>query len=142
MKKKQPNKKAPLNKQIEYWDELLKLNGFKDIEERTTGRLRSWSGEISIELNNPEIRASRNYTSIVWKESQAEYYRIAGQLLFIKKFRNDQHKRIWELHSNGLTLKAIAASMGLTQRQVRYAVSCMRIEFGLCLSQTHIDEAI
>lgn len=142
MKKKKPNKNAPLQEQIQYWDKVLELSGFEDIEDRRTGFLKVWSGKQLpvLPIKNMAHR-SGVYSSLIWKESQAEYYRLAGQFLYLKKFRTKRHKIIWRLHSEGRTLKEIATKLGLTTRQIRYAVNCLQRDFELVLSQTNTVEA-
>lgn len=136
MKKKKP-KNQNLQKLIKDWDRKLKESGFNDIEERDTDRLKSWAGNVA--LNNEICDRSRKtdykhkygYTSLTWKESQEEYYRIAGQCLHEAEFKSEKHKIIWQLHCEGLTNKEIADKINAKKHQVKYAINRMAKDFGL-----------
>jgi len=127
-------KKPNLKQLIKEWDEKLKQNGFSDIEDRETGLLKKWSGEVIWDANDyegPAIKTDGRYSTLVWKESQAEYYRLAGMLLHDATFKSERHRAIWELHAEGLSDQQVADKLQLTYRKVRYAVECMQIQFGL-----------
>lgn len=131
---KKRNKKKAKSQQLDYayWDKQLELSGFKDIEDRRTGRLKVWSGQIQIQRHTyPFFSVQSGYSSLVWKESQAEYYRAAGQLVFSARFKSKIHRNIWRLHADGFTQEEISRAVGLTERQIRYAISQMRIGFRL-----------
>lgn len=133
MTKKKPNK-STLKQLIKEWDEKLKSEGFHDIEDRNTGLLKSWSGEVVWdpgEYETPPEKTDGRYSTLVWKESQAEYYRLAGILVHEGIFKSELYKHIWELHAEGISDYQIADKLQLTYRKVRYAVECMQIQFGL-----------
>jgi hypothetical protein len=113
------------------WDQRLKDSGFNDIEDRRTGSLKTWAGNIQLESKGKDKHYNYGYSSLVWKESQAEYYRIASQCVHEAKFKTEMHKRIWELHSEGLTISEIAQRTQLTFKKTRYAIEQMAEEFGL-----------
>lgn len=130
MKKKKL--KQSLKQLIKDWDERLKAAGFNDIEDRETDRLKSWAGNISFsEKANKQSHFNYGYTSLTWKESQGEYYRIASQILHEAEFKNERQRTIWELHCEGLSGSEIAKKLKLTKRQVKYAIARMAKDFGL-----------
>lgn len=135
MKKKKPNKQ--LNRLIKEWDEKLKASGFNDIEDRKRDTLKSWSGTSwLITTTNGVVKPSAKktnygYTTLAWKESQAEYYRLAAQCLHEAEFKTTQQRLIWQLHSEGLSYAEISPILNLTVRKIRYAIEQMAEEFGL-----------
>jgi len=143
MKNRRKKKKTDLAQQLEYWDKKLAESGFEDIEDRKTGLLKAWSGTISARINGlePRYSGSAGYSSLIWKESQQDYYRAAGQVLHTGKFKSKKHKEIWKLHCDGLSTRQIAKELDLTQRQSAYAINRLQSQFGLRLSQLHKKEA-
>lgn len=132
MSKRKPKKKPSFEALQAMWDEKLRASGFEDIEDRRTGLLKAWSGKGAPNpYGNIQKKGGGRYTSLVWKISQADYYRFAGHFLHAGKFKNKEHRNIWRLHCEGLSLSAIAKKLGLTQRQARYTVSLIQKEFGL-----------
>jgi len=132
MKKKKQNNQT-LSQLIKIWDEKLKQSGFKDIEDRKTGGIKLWSGSVTLKDTNSEPYSTKNYgyTSLVWKESQAEYYRVAGQCLHEAEFKSLQHKLMWQLHAEGLSVSEISKELSISYKKVRYAIEQMQKEFGL-----------
>lgn len=127
-------KNQTLSQLQKIWDKKLADSGFVDIENRKTGALKTHTGSPLDEKKNGLYTVYKKNTSRTWKLSQMEYYRRAGQLLHSETFKSPRHKSIWEFHCDGLTFKAIACRMDLTERQVKYAVHTMKIRFGLSLS--------
>lgn len=136
MKKKQL-KKQNLQKLIKEWDRKLKESGFKDIEDRKTDMLKSWSGtvafnwEVADKAKQFEYTQKYGYSSLTWKQSQEEYYRLAGQILHEAEFKSEQHRMIWEAHAEGLSQAEIAKKLKLSLMVVRWAIQKMALEFGL-----------
>jgi hypothetical protein len=77
------------------WEERLKKEGFEDIE-RKEGRLKSGSVE--------NVRYLYTTEQFNIKE---EYYRLAGQFLHEYKFKSSVERKIWELHSEGMSVRNI-----------------------------------
>jgi len=139
MKKKKQNKQ--LAQLIKEWDEKLKASGFKDIEDRKRDTLKSWAGTTYLTFNKDQekkIEPQRDYgySTLTWKQSQAEYFRLASQILHEATFKSEQHRIMWELHSEGYSGVEIAKQLNLTYRVVRYAIERMAIEFGLKFETT------
>ncbi len=128
------SKKQSLTQLQKLWDKKLADSGFVDIENRRTGALKTRIGSPLSESNNGLYSIRGGYTSRAWKVSQIEYYRRANQLLHTAVFKSSKHRRIWELHCQGLTLKVIAKKLHLTERQIKYAVHVMKLRFELSLT--------
>jgi len=125
------NSKIQLKKLIKEWDRKLKDSGFVDIENRKTGMLITWAGSISCDDKHAMQKANYGYTSLVWKESQAEYYRIASQCLHDRDFRNELEREIWELHVDGHSYKEISKKINVTLDKARRTIERLAKEFGL-----------
>jgi len=134
---------------IAEWDKKLRDSGFVDIEDRKTGLLKKCGGdqivvpegfeklgccwtEIEIKTSMADHQFNnKGYSSFVWKQSQAEYYRIAAIMFHDGEFKNLREKEIWGFHSEGVSTREIAKKMGLTQRQVFYTIQTIEKRFGL-----------
>lgn len=77
------------------WDKKLKEAGFKDLEQRKDGLLKEWANE-----------PVRKYTK-QRADAKYEYYRSAGQFFHHFEFANKVEKRIFELHSEGISIRSI-----------------------------------
>lgn len=124
-------KKQNLKKLTKVWYDKLRDSGFKDVE-RLDGRLNT------ADKNNSPLhdeyfssQGGKDRSSLVWKESVQEYYRLASQFLFDKDFEDSIDKTIWEYHSQGLTHKEVAKKLGMgaTANSVRFRVYRMRKAF-------------
>ena len=90
----------------EKWKKKLEKSGFVDAEQ-DEDHMKQWdsfnfSGRYNAELFN----------------SKQKYYQLAGQFSYDHKFKNKRDKLIWELHSNGYTVRAIAAE--IKKRNFKY----------------------
>jgi hypothetical protein len=120
------------------WYQKLKNSGFKDIED-AQGNITDGSGMLNYlgtgEVDYNQLNVGKNlkypYSSLAWKRSQAEYYRLASQCLHDKAFRSKRHKKIWGLHANGMTYVEIGKRVGLSVTGVEWHVHSMRKAFGL-----------
>lgn len=123
-----------LNQLIREWDKRLKSEGFEDIEDRKTGHLRKTGGDRVWDPKDFDKRPAvydAGYSSITWKESQAEYYRLAGQMLYEKEFKNVRLRLIWQLHAEGMSYSEICEVLNLSRDKIRRAVERMAKEFCL-----------
>lgn len=78
------------------WYAKLKSKGFEDAEQDEVN-LKEWHSSIFM----------RDYDELYYK-SKEDYYRLAGQFLHDFPFKNKKERRIWELHSQGISLRNIA----------------------------------
>lgn len=140
--KKKKLKHKNLQSLIKEWDKKLKDSGFKDIEDRKRDTLKSWAGTSYLVFNKDQekkIEPQRDYgySTLTWKESQAEYFRIAGHILYEAEFESEQHRLIWQAHAEGLSQVEIAKKLKLTVMVVRWAIQKMAREFGLSNANKH-----
>jgi|ERR1700677_914761 len=83
------------------WAKKLKDSGFKDIENKD-GRLERESAMPVVYQTN-----FGHEGAIVKFEATREYYALAGQFYHDYKFSSDIEKKIWFLHSQGVTARNI-----------------------------------
>lgn len=89
------------------WEKKLKKSGFEDIEQKD-GRLKAWhSHRFAVEAKKTVF------------EAKAEYYRKAEHFLNDAQFSSKKERRVWELHSQGVSERDIADSVGLFRSEVR-----------------------
>jgi hypothetical protein len=79
------------------WYDKLKSEGFEDIEHASSRNLKEW-----------DLNFFRNQFCTIKYETSMEYYEKAKDLLLTFEFKNELHKKIWELHCMGLTEREIA----------------------------------
>jgi hypothetical protein len=132
--------KAQLRNLIKKWDRKLKDSGFDDIENRKTEMLRHNGGDIvvsnALELFEEQLvqrkdGEQRGYSSIAWKNSQAEYFRLAAQVLHTFDFKEVFHRIVWQLHSEGFSLDEITQILRSQRHQIRKIVEKTAKEVGL-----------
>jgi hypothetical protein len=79
------------------WYNKLKKKGFNDIEDTTLPEppLKSWDNFRYKKVTPEEY------------EAKTKYYSNCRDILLTYRFSRALHKRIWELHSEGLSLREI-----------------------------------
>lgn len=84
------------------WYKKLKDSGFEDIEDTNSPRelLKSWHSTYFFRKYTPEMFAQRQ-----------EYYEKAGRFLATHPFQYQIHKEIWQMHTEGLSIRTISASL-------------------------------
>lgn len=80
------------------WYKKLKKSGFNDIETADGALKKSHTDLFSV--------YHADYGSI-YLEAKEEYFRLARQLLHDYKFSTPQQKLVWQLHSEGLSIRTI-----------------------------------
>jgi len=86
--------------------------------------------EINTSISDHQFN-NRGYSSFVWKQSQAEYYRIASIMFHDGEFKTNREREIWGYHSEGMSYREIAKRINLTPRQVFYTIQSIEKRFGL-----------
>lgn len=81
------------------WYQKLADDGFEEAEQ-LDGNLIKWH---SFQF------ARQGNSTVPYAASKTEYYRLAGQFLHEHEFRNNWELRVWELHSDGKSMRTIAA---------------------------------
>jgi len=114
-------------KQQQEWYEILKQDGFIDIElfDPVNGRARlhlSTKGTVTgVELTEE----SEQHGVVLDPEGKMQYYELAGDLNNIKLddgyhvFKSYDDQRIWYYHSQGLPSTKIAKKLDLHERTIR-----------------------
>jgi len=101
----QSNKKQPFKKLQNEWYKKLKDSGFEDIE--TPGGFLKGLSSSSGKPSNKEGYSWGERE--LYNKSKEEYYRLAGHFLHDYKFESNIEKFIWELHSNGVSVRSIVS---------------------------------
>jgi hypothetical protein len=94
-----PFKAPEFKKLFKEWNERLKQSGFQDAED----------------FNLPEP-ALKSWHSLKWENERAEkrsveathYFELAQDVLHTFPFKTDVHRRTWELHCQGLSVRQIS----------------------------------
>lgn len=84
------------------WYDLLKEDGFVDIEDPTGMFVNRPALKLSLKMDRER------------ETNESEYFRQAGQFLYRHSFRGHYRymdKYVWELHCEGATIRAIQAKM-------------------------------
>lgn len=68
----------------------------------------------------------RTRGSLLEFESKQEYYQRAAHMLETYKFPTLRHRKIWRLHSEGLSLREIAIEIGINKDKVMAIVNVIR----------------
>lgn len=99
------------------WRRKLAASGFDDIE-HPCGDLRSPPAPM-------QNRAVGSLPQETYQDN-ADYYYAAGKFLHSNPFANQQDRRIWELHAEGVPYREIAASTGTYVRLVNDTINRLR----------------
>lgn len=88
------------------WNKKLEASGHVEIEEYG----KSLDTPFLIDYHSVKFQKKRviNYKM----QTQLNYYLIAGQVLNTYAFKNAYHRKIWELHADGMSVRAIAKETG------------------------------
>ncbi len=84
-------------KEQKLWYQIAQATGFKDIEDENQRYLKEWDSNFF-----------RNQFNQIKYEATTEYYRAGSELLRSYPFKDEMHKRIWQLHLEGLSEREIA----------------------------------
>lgn len=86
------------------WYEKLKLTGFVDIEDTSSPReyLKTWHSSYFIHRHTPESF-----------QSTQDYYRRASQFLYEYPYFKRMEKKVWALHTDGISMREIAERLDL-----------------------------
>jgi hypothetical protein len=111
-----PNNLTPaeLKKLQKQWYAKAAASGFKDIEtDDDVPLLKEWDSMRfqkghDYKDNTVHHQVESRFLDF---ESTQRYYELAGHLLHSHRFESATHKRIWELHSEGKTVREILVSI-------------------------------
>ena len=93
-----PFKTQKFKAEFQEWNKILEESGHKEIEDfKTNGYpLKCWHSYKWV--NDSKLKQSITKT----------YYEIASDILRSFTFKNELQKKIWELHTSGLSVRKIA----------------------------------
>lgn len=90
------------------WYKKLEKSGFVDVE-ASEDSLKEWDSSITLRYDKHIIA------------SKEEYFRLAGKFLFSYEFESERDTAIWQLHSDGLSLREIATQL----KKKKYKINSM-----------------
>lgn len=117
-------KKNGLKEITKYWYEKLKEEGFEDIENNEN--LKKFSSYYYYSNDPVKIICNQKYYenassflySDYFKSSNKRNYQFITCDWFKKKNRNNVDKKIWEMHSNGISFRKISKKIDVNLRYV------------------------
>jgi Mor family transcriptional regulator len=110
----------PSKQLIKKWYDKLAKSGFDDIEDNL--------GYNNVIRHHASDFGSKDPVLVAYTQ---EYFYIATQYLHENIFKNKKEYRIWELHSNGATVRDIAKQLKCSTRTVQSVISYHRVGAGL-----------
>jgi DNA-binding CsgD family transcriptional regulator len=108
---------SKLNKE---WKKKLKVAypEFKDLEE---GLKEYWPL-----VTDKVLRTDKDRIKWTQYAETQQYFQLASSYLHTGNFRNEQHRRCWELHCEGLKNKEIAELLGMNADTVKMRIIAIR----------------
>jgi hypothetical protein len=91
------------------WYDKLAKDGFRDIED----------GEL---LKEWDFNFFRMRFNLINYETKCQYYRAATHLLRNHSFADLNHKLVWELHCQGLSVRQIARELKIYQKSMVHLI--------------------
>lgn len=93
-----PFKTPEFKKLFKLWNRKLEKSGHNEIEDFSfeDPPLKHWDS------------TRWNWTDPTSNEWRQQYYEMAETILRIYPFKNKEHKKIWQLHSEGFTVRKIS----------------------------------
>lgn len=102
------------------WYRKLEDMGFVDIENNSNGLLKAWHSSYFQIKYNPDVFSKKQ-----------EYYELACVFLHNHEFESSKEKIVWSLHSQGMSLRAIAKEMNVkicwTHKVIKKFASLMKV---------------
>ena len=99
------------------WYKKLKESGFEDLEYfYPNGEAKEWlkgSSKFDFFSDNPAL----DVPSLTY-ESTLDYYNNAVSKLETTKFDSEEHKEIWRLHSEGMSLRKIGSAFNYSHPKI------------------------
>lgn len=101
------------------WNKKLAASGFEDIED-SNGQLKGkWSGDSDIR---------NKYTELTYAAKE-RYYQLAGQFLNDYPFKTEKDRIIWEMHSEGISIRDIVKALKKRRFKVYRHLVHSRLKF-------------
>jgi len=111
------------------WYKKLAEEGFEDIEyfDRDMNPKEWLKGPGNVYSDSGETPADKD--ALLDKTLTLDYYLAAASFLHTGKFDNDTEEFIWKAHSEGESLRKIAAKVGFSHPKVLRMVDKYRLRF-------------
>jgi hypothetical protein len=104
------------------WNQRLEDSGFEDIEDQDCQTQFYIGTELASDpVPAPPLKvwhARRPDIFTVDPETES-YYRMAERLLQVYEFKNPTHRRIWELHTKGLSKRKIEKAIARMKKSYK-----------------------
>jgi len=114
---RRPSPTASLTTQQAYWYAKLKQDGFEDIED-TSNPLQPLKEWHNLKWSRPSGPSSLQVSTTI------EYYTRARHAIASHAFDHPLHLKVWELHCDGLSVRAISKAVKgkLSKSAVAYLI--------------------
>jgi len=110
----------PSKQLIKKWYDKLAKSGFEDIEDNL--------GYNNVLRHHASDFGGQDAELVSYKQ---EYYYLATQYLNLNKFESTIEQKIWELHSDGETVRGIAKQLKKSTGTVQRVIAHHRTKAGL-----------
>lgn len=94
-----------------------------------------WYKEAGYEVETSERTINDSHGRYYYTEyghekfsANQRYYELAGQFLHDYKFKDEKHKKIWILHSEGVTIRQIAKTLEISKTVVHRTIKYLKEE--------------
>lgn len=111
------------------WDRRLAKVGFEDIEDRDTGKLKSWSGNSISSFKEQDISSSQRPGEAELSDTASStYHKNAAKKhsSVDRSPKNYKELKVIRRHIRGISYKAIAEELGIHKSTVQYYVDKFR----------------
>jgi hypothetical protein len=103
-----------LEKAQKIWYKKLKDSGFEDVEKDEENLIKYSSRFFNCRVGGSPFNKESSQS---FYEAKEEYYRIAGHFLHDNKFKDEFEKKVWDLHSQGISFRDIAIKVRTKQNK-------------------------
>jgi len=104
------------------WKKKLAESGFTDIEDEN-GKILDKFDKTAYKMGRDNINFRTDFF-----DSIRDYYLWASRMLQIGSFKTPRHKKIWELHSNGISSRKISKEVLIDQSLICKEIKKMKQE--------------
>lgn len=104
------NNNTLLDKEIKFWYDKLRQEGFKDIEQSNS-------------INKSTPSSTKDYQTTI------NYFDKAQEFIYVYHFKQEVDKTIWQLHIEGKSLRNIADHIGKERGYVWSHIKKIEVAF-------------
>lgn len=119
MKPRQNKAKSAFKQLQQKWYGKIAKQGFVDIEDTNSPkeRLLKWASWDFVRKRTQQ-----------YMEARRQYYLDCTEFLGWYKFANTRERKIWALHADGLSCRAVAAKVSLQKSRVHTILKALKIQ--------------